>query len=59
VKPLLAKAVIRPSRFKKGAGNVLASLKFAVVESLLPNSTFHLCPPSYTSFNLGYYRINI
>jgi hypothetical protein len=42
-------AAIRPSRSKKGAGkSEFDSSKLAVNESLLPNGTFHLCPPSYT-----------
>jgi len=47
VKFFLSKAVMRASRSKKGAGkSELDSAKLAVVESLLPNGTSHLGPPS-------------
>lgn len=48
VKPLFEKAVMRPLRFKVGAGMLeLAALKLAVVESLLPKRTVQLGPPSW------------
>jgi len=47
VKFFLSKALMRASRSKKGAGkSELDSAKLAVVESLLPNGTSHLGPPS-------------
>ena len=47
LKPLFVKAEMRPLRFKVGAGMLLlAALKLAVVESLLPNLTIQLGPLS-------------
>ena len=46
-KPWFAKEAIRALRLKLGPGrSLLAALKFAVVESLLPNETVQLGPPS-------------
>lgn len=48
-KPLPEKALIRPVRFKAGEGMfVLAALKLAVSESLLPTATVQLGPPNAT-----------
>lgn len=45
--PLLEKAVMRSVRLKAGLGmSLLAELKLAVVESLLPNWTVHEGPPN-------------
>jgi len=60
VKFFLAKVVIRPSRFKKGAGmSEFDASKLAVVESLLPNGTFHVCPPSYIYTYINTYELLI
>lgn len=47
LRPFFAKAEMRPLRSEFGDGrSLLASLKLAVVESLLPNRTAHVGPPS-------------
>ena len=47
VKPLFEKEVRRAARFRPGPGMLLpTALKLAVVESLRPNGTAQLCPPS-------------
>ena len=52
MKPLFEKALIRPLRFNAGEGrSELAALKFAVVESLLPNRIGQLGPPSWIETN--------
>lgn len=49
VKPLLAKAEIRPLRFNAGDGMLeMAAALLAVVESLLPNWTTQVGPPSWS-----------
>ena len=48
LKPLFEKEEMIPLRFKVGAGmSLLAVLKLAVVESLLPNWTVQLGPPNW------------
>ena len=48
VKPWFEKDVMSPLRFKLGVGMLLlAALKLAVVESLLPNTTVQFGPPSW------------
>lgn len=50
LKPLFEKEEMIPLRFKVGAGmSLLAVLKLAVVESLLPNWTVQLGPPKATT----------
>ena len=47
VNPFLAKEDIRLSRLEEGGGSsLLAPVKFAVLESFLPNGTDHDFPPN-------------
>lgn len=47
LRPFLEKAEMRALRSEVGAGiSLLAKLRLAVVESLLPNSTVHEGPPN-------------